>query len=134
MSSEGPAGSVGRLAATVSAVGSTAVVVSVGSLCALVYPVIKELRAERVVAEDGTEERMLGFWSILVLSVLVGCVCSVFSWTLCYLDSHQPGLVSQSPPTVPNYRDVFGHGSPLGYGVPVLNGVMAALTVVWSLS
>uniref|UniRef100_A0A3P9B431 Uncharacterized protein n=1 Tax=Maylandia zebra TaxID=106582 RepID=A0A3P9B431_9CICH len=37
-------------------------------LCALIYPILKELRAERVTGEDGTEEKMLGFWSLLVLS------------------------------------------------------------------
>uniref|UniRef100_A0A3P9DHV6 Uncharacterized protein n=1 Tax=Maylandia zebra TaxID=106582 RepID=A0A3P9DHV6_9CICH len=61
-------------------------------LCALIYPILKELRAERVTGEDGTEEKMLGFWSLLVLSVLVGCICCVFSWMLTYLDSFQPGM------------------------------------------
>uniref|UniRef100_A0A3P9C9D9 Uncharacterized protein n=1 Tax=Maylandia zebra TaxID=106582 RepID=A0A3P9C9D9_9CICH len=61
-------------------------------LCALIYPILKELQAERVTGEDGTEEKMLGFWSLLVLSVLVGCICCVFSWMLTYLDSFQPGM------------------------------------------
>uniref|UniRef100_A0A3P9DQN9 Uncharacterized protein n=1 Tax=Maylandia zebra TaxID=106582 RepID=A0A3P9DQN9_9CICH len=61
-------------------------------LCALLHPILKELRAERVTGEDGTEEKMLGFWSLLVLSVLVGCICCVFSWMLTYLDSFQPGM------------------------------------------
>uniref|UniRef100_A0A3P9D188 Uncharacterized protein n=1 Tax=Maylandia zebra TaxID=106582 RepID=A0A3P9D188_9CICH len=61
-------------------------------LCALIYPILKELRAERVTGEDGTEEKILGFWSLLVLSVLVGCICCVFSWMLTYLDSFQPGM------------------------------------------
>uniref|UniRef100_A0A3P8RAQ9 Uncharacterized protein n=1 Tax=Astatotilapia calliptera TaxID=8154 RepID=A0A3P8RAQ9_ASTCA len=65
---------------------------TLGFLCALIYPILKELQAERVTGEDGTEEKMLGFWSLLVLSVLVGCICCVFSWMLTYLDSFQPGM------------------------------------------
>uniref|UniRef100_A0A3P9CEJ9 Uncharacterized protein n=1 Tax=Maylandia zebra TaxID=106582 RepID=A0A3P9CEJ9_9CICH len=61
-------------------------------LCTLLYPILKELQAERVTGEDGTEEKMLGFWSLLVLSVLVGCICCVFSWMFTYLDSFQPGM------------------------------------------
>lgn len=38
-----------------------------------------------------------GFWSILVLSVLAGSICAVFSWIITYLDSYQLGKV---PPTL----------------------------------
>uniref|UniRef100_A0AAQ5ZAD3 ADP-ribosylation factor-like 6 interacting protein 6 n=1 Tax=Amphiprion ocellaris TaxID=80972 RepID=A0AAQ5ZAD3_AMPOC len=84
--------------------------------------------------EDGTEQRMLGFWSILVLSVLVGCICCVFSWTFSYLDSYQPGMVFSMPQTLAHFRDGSGRGFLMSYGVAVLNGVMAMLTVIWSLS
>uniref|UniRef100_A0A3P9DTD8 Uncharacterized protein n=1 Tax=Maylandia zebra TaxID=106582 RepID=A0A3P9DTD8_9CICH len=73
-------------------------------LCALIYPILKELRAERVTGEDGTEEKMLGFWSLLVLSV--GCICCVFSWMLTYLDSFQPGMDFPILRTVAHVRDV----------------------------
>ncbi|KAM7375005.1 hypothetical protein PAMA_014206 [Pampus argenteus] len=125
---------------------SSAAVAAAGSFSALLYPVlagkyypgssqvITELRAERVRGEDGTEVRMLGFWSILVLSVLVGWICCVFSWTLTYLDSYRPGTVFPTPLTLTCFRDVLGHGLHMGYGVAVLNGIMAMLTVIWSLS
>uniref|UniRef100_A0A3P9DIG7 Uncharacterized protein n=1 Tax=Maylandia zebra TaxID=106582 RepID=A0A3P9DIG7_9CICH len=75
-------------------------------LCALIYPILKELRAERVTGEDGTEEKMLGFWSLLVLSVLVGCICCVFSWMFTYLDSFQPGMDFPTLWTGAHVRDV----------------------------
>ncbi|XP_023125430.1 ADP-ribosylation factor-like protein 6-interacting protein 6 [Amphiprion ocellaris] len=123
-----------RAAVLLSVLASAATVAAVGCFCALVYPIIKELRAERVRGEDGTEQRMLGFWSILVLSVLVGCICCVFSWTFSYLDSYQPGMVFSMPQTLAHFRDGSGRGFLMSYGVAVLNGVMAMLTVIWSLS
>uniref|UniRef100_A0A3P9ASI3 Uncharacterized protein n=1 Tax=Maylandia zebra TaxID=106582 RepID=A0A3P9ASI3_9CICH len=63
-------------------------------LCALIYPILKELRAERVTGEDGTEEKILGFWSLLVLSVLVGCICC-------------PGMDFPTLRTVAHVRDVL---------------------------
>ncbi|KAM9327962.1 ADP-ribosylation factor-like protein 6-interacting protein 6 [Pholidichthys leucotaenia] len=119
--------------AVLSVLSSAAVMTAVGFCCALLYPIIKELRTERVRAEDGTEERMLGFWSILVLSVLVGCVCFIFSWTLTYLDSYQPGMVFPTL-SLPNFSDASGNGLHLSYGVAVLIGLMSMLTVMWSLS
>ncbi|XP_073318446.1 ADP-ribosylation factor-like protein 6-interacting protein 6 [Pagrus major] len=116
-----------------SVLGSAVAVAAVGCFCALIYPILKELRAERVRGQDGTEQRMLGFSSILVLSVLVGCISCVFSWTLTYLDSHQPGMVVPTL-TLAHIRDVSSHGFHLGYGVAVLNGIMAMLTVIWSLT
>ncbi|XP_044044339.1 ADP-ribosylation factor-like protein 6-interacting protein 6 isoform X1 [Siniperca chuatsi] len=145
ISREGPGGSARRpftnqngpkpwSVVVLSVMGSAVAVAAVGCFCALIYPILKELRAERVRGEDGTEERMLGFWSILVLSVLVGCICCVFSWTLTYLDSYQPGMVFPTPLTLAHFRDVSGHGFHMSYGVAVLNGIMAILTVIWSLT
>ncbi|XP_070786842.1 ADP-ribosylation factor-like protein 6-interacting protein 6 [Enoplosus armatus] len=139
-SGEGPGGSEGRPFASrngpkpwpvvvLSVMGSAVAVAAVGCFCSFVYPILKELRAERVRGEDGTEQRMLGFWSILVLSVLVGCICCVFSWTLTYLDSYEPGMAFPTPLTLAPIR-----GFHMGYGVAVLNGVMAMLTVIWSLT
>ncbi|XP_030265793.1 ADP-ribosylation factor-like protein 6-interacting protein 6 [Sparus aurata] len=120
-------------AVVLSVLGSAVAVAAVGCFCALVYPILKELRAQRVRGQDGTEERMLGFSSILVLSVIVGCVSCVFSWTLTYLNSNQPGRVVPTL-TLAHFRDASGHGFHLGYGVAVLNGIMALLTVIWSLT
>ncbi|XP_041822277.1 ADP-ribosylation factor-like protein 6-interacting protein 6 [Chelmon rostratus] len=143
MSGEGHGGSTGgpsstregpRLSVVVlSALGSAAAVAAVGCFCALIYPILRELRAARVRDQDGTELRMLGFWSILVLSVFVGCICCVFSWTLTYLDSHQPAMVLPTL-TLAHFRDVSGHGFHMRYGVAVLNGIMAMLTVIWTLT
>ncbi|XP_068560767.1 ADP-ribosylation factor-like protein 6-interacting protein 6 [Cebidichthys violaceus] len=139
MPGEGLGGTVGRpftdgpkpwSMVVLSVLGSAVAVATVGCVCALIYPILKELRAERVTAADWTEQSVLGFWSILVLSVSVGCICCVFSWTLTYLDSYQPAVES---PLV-HWRDVSDHGLHMGYGVAVLNGIMALLTVIWSLT
>ncbi|XP_034405324.1 ADP-ribosylation factor-like protein 6-interacting protein 6 [Cyclopterus lumpus] len=114
-----------------SVVCSAGVVAAGGGVCALIYPILKELRAERVSRPDWTEERVLGLWSILVLSVFVGCVCCFFSWTLTELDSYRPAVVSGSPRT--HLREVSDPGCHMGCGVAVLNGIMAMLTVIWSL-
>ncbi|XP_033472072.1 ADP-ribosylation factor-like protein 6-interacting protein 6 [Epinephelus lanceolatus] len=117
-----------------SVLGSAVAVAAVGCVCALIYPILKELRAERVTGEDGAEHRMLGFWSILVLSLIAGCICCAFSWTLTYLDSYQPGLASGTLLTLAHLRGVSSHRLHIGYGVAVLNGVMGMLTVIWSLT
>ncbi|XP_026157407.1 ADP-ribosylation factor-like protein 6-interacting protein 6 [Mastacembelus armatus] len=116
-----------------SVLGSVLAVAAVGCFCALIYPILKELRAETVRGEDGTQVKILGFWSILVLSVFVGCICCAFSWTLAYFDSYQPGMVFPTPLALAHLRDVSGHGFHLGYGVAILNGIMATLAVIWSL-
>ncbi|KAM9334052.1 ADP-ribosylation factor-like protein 6-interacting protein 6 [Symphorus nematophorus] len=136
---QGHGGTAGRSGArrwsvvVLSVLGSAVAVTAAGCFCALIYPILRELRAERVRGQDGTEQRMLGFWSVLVLSVLAGCLCCVFSWTLTYLNSQKPGPLSPAL-TLTHLRDVSAHGFHLGYGVAVLNGVMALLTVVWSLT
>ncbi|XP_071381904.1 ADP-ribosylation factor-like protein 6-interacting protein 6 [Centroberyx affinis] len=116
-----------------STLGSALALAAVGAFCALLYPLLKELRAERVRAEDGTEVRMLGFWSILVLSVSAGFICCAFSWTLTYLDSYKPGMVFPTPLALSQLRHAPGQGFHVGYTVAVLNGIMATLTVIWSL-
>ncbi|CAB1327599.1 unnamed protein product, partial [Coregonus sp. 'balchen'] len=88
------------------------VVSVVAVFCAFVYLILKELRTERVIGEDGSEVRLLGFWSVLVMSVLAGVCCCSFTWTITYFDSFEPGTF---PPT------------PL---VAVLNGIVAAITDV----
>ncbi|XP_028279204.1 ADP-ribosylation factor-like protein 6-interacting protein 6 [Parambassis ranga] len=123
-----------RPVVVLSTLGSAAVVAAVGVFCAMFYLILKDLRAERLRAEDGTEERMLGFWSILVLSVLVGCVCCALSWTLTYIDLYQPGSAFPTPLTLHHHRDESSHDLLMSYGVAVLNGIMATLTVIWSLS
>lgn len=132
VSGEAPGGATGRWSAVaLSALGSAVTVAAVGCLCAFIYPILTELRAVTVRGEDGSEERILGFWSVLLLSLSAGCICCAFSWTLTYLDSYQPGTLV---PTLAHLRDVSGHGFLMDYGVVVLNGIMAMLTVIWSLT
>ncbi|XP_028321509.1 ADP-ribosylation factor-like protein 6-interacting protein 6 [Gouania willdenowi] len=120
-----------------SVLASAAAAASVGGVCALLYPVIGELRAERVRRDDGTEERMLGFWSILVLCLLAFIICSSFSLMLTYLNSYRPGMAFPTFPLPtgnhPYYRDVSGYDVHWSYGVALLNGVMATLAVIWTL-
>ncbi|KAJ0009409.1 hypothetical protein NQD34_001111 [Periophthalmus magnuspinnatus] len=107
---------------------SAAVVLAVlGCVCGLLYPILKELRALRVKGEDGTEQKMLGFWSVLVISLLVASLCSASSWILMHLDSaHSRTRPHISPHDSDRVR--------LDYGMAALNGVMAMVTVIWGLS
>ncbi|MEQ2275135.1 hypothetical protein XENORESO_021217 [Xenotaenia resolanae] len=92
------------LTVILSALGSAAAVAAVGSFCAIIYPILRELRAERLPGENGSEKRMLGFWSILVISVLAGCISWIFSWVLTYLDSYQHGMAFPSLLSLPDFR------------------------------
>ncbi|XP_061833647.1 ADP-ribosylation factor-like protein 6-interacting protein 6 isoform X4 [Nerophis lumbriciformis] len=94
--------------------------------------ITSELQAETVMEEDGTEVRMLGFRSILVLSVLAGIMCCFFSWTLAYLNAYKPGMVPLTGSLL--YRDTVDQSLHFDYGVAFLNGAMATLTVIWSLT
>ncbi|XP_049611508.1 ADP-ribosylation factor-like protein 6-interacting protein 6 [Syngnathus scovelli] len=115
-----------------SGVFSAVVVVAAGVFCAVLDPILQELRGCRVKEENGSEVRMLGFWSILVLSLLAGIACSAFSWTLTYFNSYKPGLL---PPTLLTLcRDQHNRDFLLDYGVALLNGAMATFTVIWSLT
>ncbi|XP_056444505.1 ADP-ribosylation factor-like protein 6-interacting protein 6 [Gadus chalcogrammus] len=109
-----------------SSVCSAVVVFAAGVICALLYTILRELRAERVTVDDGTEVSMLGFWSILVLSAIAGCICCVFSLSLTYMDSYTP---SKS-----NFRRSTGRSFHVGYAVALLNGFMASLAAGWTLS
>ncbi|XP_061908156.1 ADP-ribosylation factor-like protein 6-interacting protein 6 isoform X2 [Entelurus aequoreus] len=115
-----------------SVVVSAAVVAAVGLFCAFLHPILQELQAERVMEEDGTVVRMLGFRSILVLSVLAGIMCCFFSWTLAYLNAYKPGMVPLTGSLL--YRDTVDQSLHFDYGVAFLNGAMATLTVIWSLT
>ncbi|KAF5896338.1 ADP-ribosylation factor-like protein 6-interacting protein 6, partial [Clarias magur] len=73
------------------------VVTFIAILSFFMYVILKDLRAERVTVEDGTEVRLLGFWSMFVLSSLAGVLCCSFSWTLTYFDSFEPGMFPPTP-------------------------------------
>ncbi|XP_004084650.1 ADP-ribosylation factor-like protein 6-interacting protein 6 [Oryzias latipes] len=122
------------ITAALSVVGSAVAVAAVGCLCALFYPIFRELRAGTVRGENGTKEKILGFWSILVLSLFGGCVCWLVSWTLTHLHRHQPRMAFPTAASLTGFRDVSGHAVCMDYGMAFLNGVMGMLTVVWCLS
>ncbi|XP_053740098.1 ADP-ribosylation factor-like protein 6-interacting protein 6 [Synchiropus splendidus] len=116
-----------RVAVLSSVLCSAFAVAAAGVFSALLYPILKELRVERIRKEDGTEERMLGFWTILVMSLLAGCVIATSSWMLAYLVSVRPGLVSTT------FRKGSGPNLQIGYSIAFLNGVMATVTAIWNL-
>uniref|UniRef100_A0A9J8D1H8 Potassium inwardly rectifying channel subfamily J member 3b n=2 Tax=Cyprinus carpio TaxID=7962 RepID=A0A9J8D1H8_CYPCA len=81
----------------VSVLCSVVIVSFIAVLISFLYIVLKDLRAERITAEDGSEVRLLGFWSILVLSSVAGVLCCSFSWTITYFDSFEPGMFPPTP-------------------------------------
>uniref|UniRef100_A0A8D3ABN4 Uncharacterized protein n=1 Tax=Scophthalmus maximus TaxID=52904 RepID=A0A8D3ABN4_SCOMX len=132
VSGEAPGGATGRWSAVaLSALGSAVTVAAVGCLCAFIYPILTGNRARACVCVCVCVCVCAGFWSVLLLSLSAGCICCAFSWTLTYLDSYQPGTLV---PTLAHLRYVSGHGFLMDYGVVVLNGIMAMLTVIWSLT
>ncbi|KAJ8350232.1 hypothetical protein SKAU_G00253620 [Synaphobranchus kaupii] len=106
----------------------------VAFLLAFMYLILKELHSERLITEDGSEIKLLGFWSLLVLSTVAGISCCSFSWTLTYFDSFEPGMFPPTPLSPARQRKMTGHSFHMGYSMAILNGVVAGLTVVWCLS
>ncbi|KAL6456039.1 hypothetical protein MHYP_G00358900 [Metynnis hypsauchen] len=103
-------------------------------LVSFLYIILKDLRAEKITTEDGAEIRLLGFWSMLVLSSLAGVLCCSFSWTLTYFDSFEPGMFPPTPLSPAKLRKMTGHSFHMGYSMAILNGIVAALTVIWCLT
>ncbi|XP_063074026.1 ADP-ribosylation factor-like protein 6-interacting protein 6 [Engraulis encrasicolus] len=99
---------------------------------AFVYIILKELKTEKIMKEDGTEVKLLGFWSMLIISSLAGVACCSFSWTMTYFDSYDPAI--RSPPSATGLRRLTGHSFHMGYSVAILNGIVAAFTVIWCLT
>ncbi|MBN3279517.1 AR6P6 protein, partial [Polyodon spathula] len=79
----------------------------VAFLLAFVYAFLKDLRLEKEKNEDGTEINILGFWSLLVLSLSAGLACCSFSWTLTYFDSFEPGMFPPTPLSPARFRYVI---------------------------
>uniref|UniRef100_A0A8K9WZX1 ADP-ribosylation factor-like 6 interacting protein 6 n=1 Tax=Oncorhynchus mykiss TaxID=8022 RepID=A0A8K9WZX1_ONCMY len=76
----------------------------------------------------------VGFWSVLVMSVLAGFCCCSFTWTITYFDSFEPGTFPPTPLSPGHLRQVTGHSLHMSYSVAVLNGIVAAITIIWSLT
>ncbi|XP_077129060.1 ADP-ribosylation factor-like protein 6-interacting protein 6 [Ranitomeya variabilis] len=109
------------------------VIVSILALLFVVlYIVVQDMQTGKV-NEDGVKASLLGFWSLLVLSVLAGLSCCSFSWTVTYFDSFEPGMFPPTPLSPARFRKMTGHSFHMGYTMAILNGVVAALTVLWCL-
>ncbi|XP_051562266.1 ADP-ribosylation factor-like protein 6-interacting protein 6 [Myxocyprinus asiaticus] len=103
-------------------------------LISFLYIILKDLKTERITTEDGSEVRLLGFWSILVLSSVAGVLCCSFSWTLTYFDSFEPGMFPPTPLSPARLKQMTGHSFHMGYSMAILNGIVAALTLIWYLT
>lgn len=110
------------------------IVTVIAVLLAICYLILKDLRSEKEKNEDGIEVGVFGFWTLLVLAVVAGFSCCMFSWTVTYFDSFEPGMFPPTPLSPARFRKLTGHSFHIGYTMAILNGIMAALTVVWSLS
>ncbi|XP_060113234.1 ADP-ribosylation factor-like protein 6-interacting protein 6 isoform X2 [Heteronotia binoei] len=74
-----------------------------------------------------------GFWSLLILALVAGLSCCSFSWTVTYFDSFEPGMFPPTPLSPARFKRMTGHSFHVGYSMAILNGVVAALTVIWCL-
>ncbi|XP_058520468.1 ADP-ribosylation factor-like protein 6-interacting protein 6 [Ochotona princeps] len=102
-------------------------------LLAIVYLVVKELHAENLKNEDGVDSGILGFWTLLTISLAAGFSCCSFSWTVTYFDSFEPGMFPPTPLSPARFKKLTGHSFHMGYSMAILNGIVAALTVAWCL-
>lgn len=66
-------------------------------LLAIAYLIVKELHAENLKNEDDVDTGLLGFWTLLIISVTAGFSCCSFSWTVTYFDSFEPGMFPPTP-------------------------------------
>ncbi|KAM8933531.1 ADP-ribosylation factor-like protein 6-interacting protein 6 [Pelodytes ibericus] len=99
----------------------------------ILYLVMHEMQSGKEISENGVKTSLLGFWSLLVLSLIAGVSCCSFSWTVTYFDSFEPGMFPPTPLSPARFRKMTGHSFHVGYTMAILNGVVAALTVLWCL-
>ncbi|XP_022425445.1 ADP-ribosylation factor-like protein 6-interacting protein 6 isoform X1 [Delphinapterus leucas] len=66
-------------------------------LLAVTYLIVKELHAENLKNEDDVHTGLLGFWTLLIISLTAGFSCCSFSWTVTYFDSFEPGMFPPTP-------------------------------------
>nr|XP_025041714.1 ADP-ribosylation factor-like protein 6-interacting protein 6 [Pelodiscus sinensis] len=92
-----------------------------------------DLRSEKEKNEDGIETGLLGFWGLFVLALMTGLSCCSFSWTVTYFDSFEPGMFPPTPLSPARFKRLTGHSFHMGYSMAILNGIVAALTIVWCL-
>ncbi|XP_060008855.1 ADP-ribosylation factor-like protein 6-interacting protein 6 isoform X4 [Lagenorhynchus albirostris] len=92
-----------------------------------------ELHAENLKNEDDVHTGLLGFWTLLIISLTAGFSCCSFSWTVTYFDSFEPGMFPPTPLSPARFKKLTGHSFHMGYSMAILNGIVAALTVAWCL-
>ncbi|XP_062972604.1 ADP-ribosylation factor-like protein 6-interacting protein 6 isoform X1 [Elgaria multicarinata webbii] len=92
-----------------------------------------DLRYEKGKTHESIETSLLGFWSLLVLALMAGLSCCSFSWTVTYFDSFEPGMFPPTPLSPARFKRMTGHSFHMGYSMAILNGIVAALTIVWCL-
>ncbi|XP_006880838.1 PREDICTED: ADP-ribosylation factor-like protein 6-interacting protein 6 [Elephantulus edwardii] len=102
-------------------------------LLAIAYLIVKELHAENLKNEDGVNTGILGFWTLLIISLTAEFSCCSFSWTVTYFDSFEPGMFPPTPLSPARFKRLTGHSFHMGYSMAILNGIVAALTVAWCL-
>ncbi|XP_004703874.1 ADP-ribosylation factor-like protein 6-interacting protein 6 [Echinops telfairi] len=102
-------------------------------LLAIAYLIVKELHAENQKNEDGVDTGLLGFWTLLIISLTAGFSCCSFSWTVTYFDSFEPGMFPPTPLSPARFKRLTGHSFHMGYSMAILNGLVAAVTVAWCL-
>ncbi|XP_048201432.1 ADP-ribosylation factor-like protein 6-interacting protein 6 [Perognathus longimembris pacificus] len=102
-------------------------------LLAIAYLIVKDLHAENLKNEDGGNAGLLGFWTLLIISLTAGFSCCSFSWTVTYFDSFEPGMFPPTPLSPARFKKLTGHSFHMGYSMAILNGIVAALTVAWCL-
>ncbi|KAI5220225.1 ADP-ribosylation factor-like protein 6-interacting protein 6 [Manis pentadactyla] len=102
-------------------------------LLAVTYLVVKELHAENLKNEGDTDTGLLGFWTLLIISITAGFSCCSFSWTVTYFDSFEPGMFPPTPLSPARFKKLTGHSFHMGYSMAILNGIVAALTIAWCL-
>lgn len=102
-------------------------------LLAIAYLIVKELHAENLKTEEDIDTGLLGFWTLLIISLSAGFSCCSFSWTVTYFDSFEPGMFPPTPLSPAKFKKLTGHSFHMGYSMAILNGIVAALTVAWCL-
>ncbi|EPQ03407.1 ADP-ribosylation factor-like protein 6-interacting protein 6 [Myotis brandtii] len=102
-------------------------------LLAIAYLIVKDLHAENLKNEDDVDTGLLGFWTLLIISLTAGFSCCSFSWTVTYFDSFEPGMFPPTPLSPARFKKLTGHSFHMGYSMAILNGIVAALTIAWCL-
>ncbi|XP_015452033.1 ADP-ribosylation factor-like protein 6-interacting protein 6 isoform X2 [Pteropus alecto] len=76
-------------------------------LLAIAYLIVKELHAENLKNEDDIDTGLLGFWTLLIISLIAGFSCCSFSWTVTYFDSFEPGMFPPTPLSPARFKGLF---------------------------